>query len=103
LSIFTLRENAPVSVVASIEADARFTVILNMPGLSRSLELTAIGSSTTVGFVFQNAPGFYLLDKISLTGGVIPKPATSALMIAGFGLVGSAMRRRRGIAASVSA
>lgn len=33
-------------------------------------------------------------------GGVVPEPATWAMMIAGFGLVGGAMRRRRAVAAA---
>ncbi|QMW23365.1 PEP-CTERM sorting domain-containing protein [Sandaracinobacteroides saxicola] len=34
----------------------------------------------------------------TITGGVVPEPATWAMMIAGFGLVGGAMRRRRMVA-----
>ncbi len=35
------------------------------------------------------------LDSITLTGSAIPEPATWAMMIVGFGMVGGAMRRRR--------
>lgn len=43
---------------------------------------------------FQAGPG---LDNVvlSVTGGGVPEPASWALMIAGFGGVGAAMRRRR--------
>jgi hypothetical protein len=40
-----------------------------------------------------------LLDNVLVTQGVIPEPATWAMLIAGFGLVGTAMRRRRASAA----
>jgi hypothetical protein len=36
-----------------------------------------------------------LLDNVLVTQGVIPEPATWAMLIAGFGLVGAAARRRR--------
>jgi hypothetical protein len=42
-----------------------------------------------------------IVDNVLVTQrvqGVIPEPATWAMLITGFGLVGSAMRRRRGIA-----
>jgi hypothetical protein len=42
-----------------------------------------------------------LLDNVRVTqavAGVIPEPATWAMLIAGFGLVGMAARRRRGVA-----
>lgn len=41
-----------------------------------------------------------LLDNVRVTQGVIPEPATWAMLIAGFGLVGSAARRRRTAAAA---
>jgi hypothetical protein len=41
-----------------------------------------------------------LLDNVIVTQGVIPEPATWAMLIAGFGLVGTAARRRRIAAAA---
>ena len=38
--------------------------------------------------------------QVAFTGGVIPEPTTWAMLIAGFGLVGAAMRRRRDAALS---
>lgn len=40
-----------------------------------------------------------LLDNVLVLSGAVPEPATWAMMIAGFGLVGSTLRRRRAIAA----
>ena len=41
--------------------------------------------------------GFYI-DDVSYFSGTVPEPATWALMIGGFGLVGAAARRRKAIA-----
>ncbi|MGL6043155.1 MAG: PEPxxWA-CTERM sorting domain-containing protein [Sandaracinobacteroides sp.] len=41
-----------------------------------------------------------LLDNVLVTQAVIPEPATWAMLIAGFGLVGVAARRRRALAAA---
>ncbi len=62
-----------------------------------STVLSATGAATDLGFIFYHEPSFWLLDNISLVSadGVVPEPATWGMMIAGFGLVGSALRRRR--------
>ena len=39
--------------------------------------------------------GGVFFDNLSVTGGV-PEPAVWAMMLAGFGLMGAALRRRRG-------
>lgn len=54
------------------------------------------------GLTFTSASGHFLqpLDTGGGGGGVVPEPAAWALMIAGFGLVGAAARRRRTIAAA---
>ena len=85
-------------------------------------EIGAPAATGTFALAFNNSPGDITLNNFyiryqSLTNAqaglqgdsgvgrevvpnvpVIPEPATWALMIAGFGLVGSVMRRRRGVA-----
>jgi hypothetical protein len=77
--------------------------------------LSAIKSDFSSGFFVRNDPAFTLARNYnpesgelpfvrvainSSTGGAVPEPATWAMMIAGFGLVGAVSRRRR---AAVSA
>ena len=69
----------------------------SIPGLDwkkYSYSFTATGTSTTLSFAAGD-PGFYgaALDNVSVLG--VPEPASWALMIGGFGLVGAASRRRR--------
>lgn len=65
-----------------------------------SYTFTATGASTTLGFYNASANGVTEvgLDDIALTAvgstGAVPEPATWAMMIVGFGAVGSVMRRR---------
>ena len=68
----------------------------DLPGFdygSFSGEFVASGASTVIGFGFYHDPSFFLIDNISVA--VIPEPGTWAMLIAGFGLVGFAARRRR--------
>lgn len=60
----------------------------------------ATGALTDLSFQFRQGVNWYYLDNISLTdfGTSVPEPASWAMMIAGFGLVGGAMRRRATLA-----
>ncbi|CAM3290694.1 hypothetical protein SPAN111604_14870 [Sphingomonas antarctica] len=61
----------------------------------QNYRFTATGSTTRVAFT-NNTPGgdnYAGLDAVSLTA--VPEPASWALMLGGFGLMGGAMRRRR--------
>lgn len=44
-----------------------------------------------------NGGGGFQLDNVNLSGSTVPEPASWAMMIGGFGLVGAAMRRRSNI------
>ncbi len=66
--------------------------------------LSAINNSGTFGFFFNGAPGGYqeystavggTFDTIKIGAGGVPEPATWALMLGGFGLIGATLRRRR--------
>ena len=43
----------------------------------------------------QNGGGGFELDNVTIGTGAVPEPATWAMLIAGFGIVGAAARRRR--------
>ena len=43
--------------------------------------------------------GHIILDNVSLSVGVVPEPATWAMMIIGFGAAGSMIRRRKAVVA----
>lgn len=72
-------------------------------GCGYTPSLSAINSSGSFGFFFTGAPGSFTeystafgspFDTLTLSTGAVPEPASWAMMIAGFGLVGAALRRR---------
>lgn len=64
-----------------------------------SLNLAYLIGSLSTGSSITLTYGYAVGEKIEDTGGggggVVPEPATWAMMITGFGMVGAAMRRRR--------
>ncbi len=88
----------------------QFTIVADNSGVFKkpfqtaSINYIATGATTAISFTIasttnagNNDP---LIDGVSFTptSGVVPEPGSWALMIAGFGLVGAAARRRRIVA-----
>ncbi len=71
------------------------------PWISETFTFTAASGTETLKFLAHGMPTgmppFVLLDGISMQSAV-PEPATWAMMIIGFGLVGAVARRRAGLA-----
>ena len=68
----------------------------NMGWKNYTYSFVAASSSTTLSFASKDATSFgAALDNVSVAA--VPEPATWAMMILGFGLVGGSMRRRRAI------
>ncbi len=67
--------------------------------MHESFVFTATGTSEVLSFLAvgtpEGRPPFSLLDGVSGHAGTVPEPATWAMLLAGFGLVGAAARRRR--------
>jgi hypothetical protein len=72
-----------------VDAGAGYDVTL---GLSRAFTVAAGGSGT---FTTQTIFGTGQPDQVVLPPSAVPEPATWAMFIGGFGLVGGALRRRR--------
>lgn len=55
----------------------------------------ATGASTDLRFATQHLPSYYQLDNVIVSSvASVPEPGTWAMLIAGFGMVGFASRRR---------
>lgn len=79
------------------------TLALGPGGYTRWITITSATPFSTISFAEQPVPGFagdliydqYFGDVVSAA---VPEPAQWALMIAGFGLAGATLRRRRVLA-----
>lgn len=57
---------------------------------------TATGDIATLRFTYRHIPALWRLDDVSVTPlAAIPEPGSWAMMIAGFGVIGAALRQRR--------
>ena len=74
------------------QATAFFKINAGLAGLSSFLLTIPTGSSGAVLY----RTGAKLIEDGGGTAGAVPEPASWAMLIAGFGLVGASMRRRRG-------
>jgi hypothetical protein len=70
--------------------DRNFGFDLTFTGLTAGLHNFTINALVDGGIVASSSQSINVLDL----GGAVPEPASWAMMIAGFGLVGGAMRRR---------
>ncbi|WP_375290803.1 PEPxxWA-CTERM sorting domain-containing protein [Qipengyuania sp.] len=70
-------------------------------GFTSTGTITSLSASTTQpssGFVWPSADNLTLAQAVA---GAVPEPGTWAMMILGFGVLGTAMRRRKGSAANL--
>jgi hypothetical protein len=92
----------PVNFGPFTNAGAVFLSITNIsPGFAMTdfefyFDATTAGSTTFTFLDFGNDNVGVVIDNLSLAVGVVPEPASWAMMIAGFGLVGVGLRRRAG-------
>lgn len=74
-----------------------------IPWRTQTFTFQPTSSTAVLSFLAHGpvgVPPFALLDHVSLTSGAVPEPATWAMLIVGFGLIGGMVRRRRGLAAA---
>jgi len=71
------------------------------PTTNGRLQFLADAGQTITSINFASSQNSFEIDDLAVSA--VPEPATWAMMIGGFGLVGGAMRRRRSVGTSVTA
>jgi hypothetical protein len=74
------------------------------PNSNRLVTLTFTGADRTnvTGLKFSSTGDAFEFDNVNVVSGAVPEPASWALMLFGFGGVGTAMRSRRKAALSIA-
>lgn len=109
VSFWILRADGPFSSYRFLYSDNTTGFFLaNGIGTSgwRFFNVTAnlAANKNLVGFeIFGTTPGPAYLDDFTINVGAIPEPASWAMMISGFGLIGAAARRRPRVTMSYAA
>lgn len=86
-----------LQVVQLDGTSATYSLPINVSGGSSYFGLIDTTAFTAVKIVQTSTPGFadlWGVDDISYNTSLVPEPASWALMIVGFGMVGGALRRR---------
>lgn len=73
----------------------RFDGNQTLAATNRRLTFAMSGRDDVTRLVFRSTGNAFEFDTIGVTTGAVPEPDSWALLIAGFGLVGAAVRRRR--------
>jgi hypothetical protein len=103
---FNVQDNSPTGVGVSFFINAGTPFVQSLGTLSSSnlsfnfADGGPLNAGEQVGFIFDNA-GLVNNDSVGLNfsiTGTVPEPAAWAMLIAGFGLIGAAQRRRRAAA-----
>ena len=69
--------------------------LLGTAGFVNFTGLTLTGNTHSIQFFQPSAATWTFVSEVQFFSGAVPEPASWAMMIAGFGIVGGAMRRRQ--------
>jgi hypothetical protein len=95
--MLTIHSSAGALVI--VPGTASFPNLANgdqvIPGTNGLFTVTGAYGETFTKIELASSANSFEIDNLAVRKDVIPEPATWAMLIAGFGLVGAAMRRQR--------